>query len=204
MILTSAIILFVIFVMNIIPAFMPPTWILLSFIGFTFHFDKYSLVILCIFAAIASTSGRIVLAIFSDKMIRNKILTEKSKRNIDILKEQIEKRKSLTFGFFLSYAFSPFPSGQLFLAYGLTELKLQIAAIPFFIGRLVSYLFWALSASEVSKMMDITTLKSGTYFGAFFVLTQITAFVLVYFVVRVDWNILFEKHKLKFIKKIID
>jgi len=137
-------------------------------------------------------------------MIRNKILTERAKKNIDILKKQMEKRKSLTFGFFLSYAFSPFPSGQLFLAYGLTELKLQIAAIPFFVGRLTSYLFWALSASEVSKMIDITTLKSGTYFGTFFVLTQIAAFILVYLVVRIDWDILFEKHKFKFIKKVID
>lgn len=182
---------------------MPPTWILLSFVGFNFHLTNYSLIILSIFAAIASTSGRVVLAMISDKMIRNKILSNRAKNNIDTLKIEIEKRKALTFGFFLSYAFSPFPSGQLFLAYGLTDLKIKIAAIPFFIGRLTSYIFWALTASEVSKMIDITSFKTGAYFSGFFILAQLAAFYLVYLFVRLDWKILFEEHKMRFVKKII-
>jgi len=204
MILASIGIILLIFVMNIIPAFMPPTWILLSFVGFNFHLSNTALVVLSIFAAIASTSGRMVLAHFSDKMIRNKILSNTARKNIDILKTQIEKRKALTFSFFLSYAFSPFPSGQLFLAYGLTDLKLRIAAIPFFVGRLASYIFWALTASEVSKAVDITSLKSGTYFGGFFIFVQIFAFVLVYFFIKLDWKVLFEEHKFRFVKKVIE
>ena len=204
MILTSIGIIILIFLMNIIPAFMPPTWILLSFVGFNFHLSNYSLVILSIFAAIASTSGRVVLAMISDKMIRNKILSDRARNNIDTLKIEIEKRKALTFGFFLSYAFSPFPSGQLFLAYGLTDLKIKIAAIPFFIGRLTSYIFWALTASKVSKMIDITSLKSGAYFGSFFILAQIAAFYLVYLFIKLDWKILFDEHKFRFVKKIIE
>jgi hypothetical protein len=204
MILTSIGIIILIFLMNIIPAFMPPTWILLSFVGFSFHLNNYSLVILSIFAAIASTSGRVVLAMISDKMIRNKILSDRARNNIDTLKIEIEKRKALTFGFFLSYAFSPFPSGQLFLAYGLTDLKIRIAAIPFFLGRLVSYTFWALAASKVSQMVDITSLKSGAYFGSFFILAQIAAFYLVYLFIKLDWKILFNDHKFRFVKKIIE
>lgn len=204
MILTSIGIIILIFLMNIIPAFMPPTWILLSFVGFNFHLSNYSLIILSIFAAIASTSGRVILAIISDKMIRNKILSGRARNNIDTLKIEIEKRKALTFGFFLSYAFSPFPSGQLFLAYGLTDLKIKIAAIPFFIGRLTSYIFWALTASQVSKIIDVTSFKTGAYFSGFFILAQLAAFYLVYLFVRLDWKILFNEHKFKFIKKIIE
>lgn len=204
MIITSIIIIIVIFLLNIIPAFVPPTWILLSFVGFNFHMSNYQLVILSFFAAIASTLGRLVLASLSDKMIRNKILSNTARKNIDTLKTQIEKRKTLTFGFFLSYAFSPFPSGQLFLAYGLTDLKLRIAAIPFFFGRLTSYIFWALTASEVSKSVDITSLKSGAYFGGFFIFVQIFAFYLVYLFVKIDWQVLFNEHKIRFVKKIIE
>ncbi len=203
MILTSIGIIIIIFLLNIIPAFIPPTWILLSFVGFNFHMSNYALVILSVFAAIASTSGRVVLASLSDRMIRNKILSDTAKKNIDVLKTQIQKRKAFTFGFFLSYAFSPFPSGQLFLAYGLTDLKLKIAAIPFFFGRLVSYTFWALTASEVSKAIDITSLKSGAFFSLFFILAQVAAFYLVYLFIKIDWKILFEEHKVKFIKKVM-
>ena len=204
MILTSIGIIILIFLMNIIPAFIPPTWILLSFVGFNFHLSNYSLLILSIFAAIASTSGRVILALISDKMIRNKILSDRARNNIDTLKIEIEKRKALTFGFFLSYAFSPFPSGQLFLAYGLTNLKLRIAAIPFFLGRLVSYTFWALTASKASQIVDVTSFKSGAYFSGFFILAQLSALYLVYLFVRLDWKILFNEHKFKFIKKIIE
>lgn len=203
MFLASVGIIIIIFLLNIIPAFVPPTWMLLSFVGFNFHMSVYDLVILSVFAAVAATFGRVVLASISDKIIRNKILNETTKNNIDILKNQIEKKKAFTFGFFLSYAFSPFPSGQLFLAYGLTDLDLKIAAIPFFIGRLISYIFWAITASKVSQTIDITSFKSGAIFSSFFIIVQVFAFYMVYLFMKIDWKILFEEHKIKFVKKII-
>lgn len=201
MILTLVGVLLTIFLINIIPAFMPPTWMLLSFVGFNFHLNIYALIVFSIFAATAATSGRIILALLSDKIIRKRILTETSRKNIDVLKNNIEKRKAFTSGFFLIFALSPFPSGQLFLAYGLTNLKLRIAAIPFFLGRLTSYLFWSLTASEVSKIHGLTTLKSGAFFSVYFILAQIIAFYLVYLFVKIDWRTLIEEHKIRFVKK---
>ena len=198
----SIIILVLIFVINVIPAFMPPTWMLMSFAGFSFHLSDYGLVILAVLAAVAATSGRIVLALFSKKIIRAKVLSETARQNIDVLKQNIEKRKVFTFGFFLAYAFSPLPSGQLFLAYGLTNLKIRLAAIPFFTGRLVSYLFWAFTASEVSERLDVITFKTGAYFSVYFILAQVAAFYLVYLFIKIDWAVLFNEHKVRFIKKI--
>jgi len=201
MILTILGIIFLIFIINVIPAFMPPTWILLSFVGFNFNLGNYELAILAFFAAIASSSGRAVLAIFSDKIIRNKFLSPKIKVNMDVLKENIIKRKNLTRGFFLFYAFSPLPSGQLFLAYGLTDLKLRLAIIPFFLGRLASYLFWVFTSSQTSKYIDISSAKSGVFLGTYFILGQILAFYLIYVFAKIDWKILFEQKKVRFIKK---
>lgn len=201
MILISAGILFLIFIMNIVPAFMPPTWTLLSLVGFTFHFSHYSLVVLSILAAVAATSGRAILALFSDKIIRNKFLSEKTRENIGVIKTNIEKRKVFLFSFFLLFAFSPFPSGQLFLAYGLTDLKLRYAVIPFFIGRLVSYVFWSFTASEISHKIVVSNLKSGAFFGVYFILAQLVTLYLVYVFVRIDWRLLFEQHKIRFLKK---
>ncbi len=204
MILASIVTLIIIFIINVIPAFMPPTWILLSFVGFTFNFNNYDLIVISIFAAIAATSGRAVLAIFADRIIRNKILSESSRDNVDVLKNNIEKKKAFTFGFFLFYAFSPLPSGQLFLAYGLTELKLIFAIAPFFIGRLISYLFWVFTASGISELTSLTNLQSGFFFGGYFIVAQLSALYLVYLFVKIDWNILFTERKIKFIKKIVD
>ena len=201
MILSIIGILVLIFVINVIPAFMPPTWILLAFVGFNFHLNNYALALLAIFAAVASSSGRAVLAILSDKILRNKIISEATRKNMDALRENIVKRKNLTRGFFLFYAFSPFPSGQLFLAYGLTDLKLRLAIIPFFVGRLCSYLFWVFTASQTSKVLDLTSFKSGAFFSAYFILGQILAFYLVYLVAKIDWNILFNEKRVRFVKR---
>ena len=54
----------VIFMLNVLPAFAPPTWTTMSFIGLAVPDERY--ILLSIVAAIAATSGRIVLAkIFS-------------------------------------------------------------------------------------------------------------------------------------------
>jgi len=203
MILALIAILIVILVMNVVPAFMPPTWMLLSLVGYYFHISDISLVIFSIMAAIAATAGRSILALLSKKIIRNKLLNETAIQNIDALKDGIEKRKVFTAGFFLLFAFSPFPSGQLFLAYGLTSLKLWIATVPFFIGRAVSYTFWAYSASEVSERLDVLNLQSGSYFSTYFILAQIVAFMMVYLFIKLDWQALFVEHKIRFVKKII-
>jgi len=173
---------------------------LLSIVGFSFNLDIFSLLILCIFAAVASTLGRTLLALLSDKFIRNNILSTKAIKNVDFLKHYLENKKALTFSFFLLFAFSPFPSGPLFMAYGLTGLKLRIATVPFFFGRVASYTFWALTASGVSEIFDLTTLKSEIFFGGGFVLTQALVLYSVYLFIKIDWRLLFEEHKISFMK----
>lgn len=200
MLLASIGVILLIFIINVIPAFMPPTWMLLSFVGFNFHLSGYALIILSIFAAVASTSGRTVLALLSSKLIKNKILSTRAITNVDFIKQHLENKKVFTFGFFLLFAFSPFPSGPLFLAYGLTGLKLKIAAIPFFLGRMTSYLFWAFTASGFSEMLDLTTLKSEIFVGAGFILTQVLVLYLVYLFIKIDWKVLFEEHTIRFVK----
>jgi hypothetical protein len=202
MILASIGIIALIFVINVIPAFMPPTWIFLSFIGFNFHLSNLALAVLAVFAALASSGGRAVLTIFAEKILRNKIISPTTRANMDVLKENIIKRKNLTRGFFLFYAFSPFPSGQLFLAYGLTDLKVSLAIIPFFFGRLCSYLFWVFASSETSKFLDVSSLKSGAFFSIYFILGQAFAIYLVYLITKIDWQVLFTEKKIRLIKKV--
>ena len=61
----------VVFVLNLLPAFAPPTWTAMSFIGLTI--PKIDFVLTALVAATAATSGRIVLAKLSRVLVRQKL-----------------------------------------------------------------------------------------------------------------------------------
>ena len=189
----------VVFALNVVPAFAPPTWMALSWIGFN-HPDANPLVVALI-GACAATAGRLVLAKLSRVVIRRRFLGEQTRDNIDTIKTALERHRSLTFGAFLIYAFSPFPSNYLFIAYGLTELKLRLVAVPFFLGRIVSYSFWVFAAAEVSQWLGREATEAQSYFGVYFVLTQLLLLGAVYAFMRVDWRHLLARKKLRWLAR---
>lgn len=185
---------------NIVPVFMPPTWLLLSLFSFYFKTTNSKIIMIAVVSAIAATLGRVILAKFSHTIIRRKLLSDKSTKNIDDIKEHVETKKALTLGIFLFYAFSPFPSGQLFLSYGLTNLPIWMLAVPFFIGRLSSYLAWSLTSSEISRRIAVSSLASGKFFGFYFIAGQFMSFLLVYLFIKIDWHFLFTEKKIRLVK----
>ena len=98
------------------------------------------------------------------------------------------------------YAFSPLPSNHLFIAYGLTALKLKLVAIPFLLGRTVSYAFWALTASGIAGMLSYDAVKSKSFFGFYFVATQLFGLFTIWIFTRIDWRRLFDEKKLRWRK----
>jgi hypothetical protein len=139
----------VVFVLNVVPIFAPPTWAVLSFIAIRY---SSNILLLALVGAVAAMLGRLVLAKLSTVVIRQKFLSEGTRKNIDAVRSHLESRKKLTFSILLFYAFSPFPSNHLFIAYGLTAPKLKLIAIPFLLGRIVTYAFVALTASSVASI----------------------------------------------------
>ena len=73
----------------------------------------------------------------------------------DSLRDEIQKRPRFTFGLLLFFAFTPLPSNSVFIAYGLTTMSILRIAIPFFLGRLVSYTFWAKGAAIISRKVEV-------------------------------------------------
>ena len=190
-------IFFVILVFNLAPAFTPPTWMILSYIQITYHPHFLALALV---GAIAATAGRLLLAKLAGVFVRNRFLSQRTIANLNILKEKLGERKRLTFGIFLFYAFSPLPSNQLFLAYGLTDLDLSFIALPFFIGRFTSYLFWIVTASGIAHTLASKVLLSGGFIKSYFLIVQTLTLVLVYVFTRIDWHIFFEKRKITWLK----
>ena len=197
----STLVLFfgLIFGLNIIPAFAPPTWMVVTFLGF--EFPTANTVLLALVAATAATLGRITLAKLSRWLVREKLLSDLHRKNIDIIKERLEKRTVLTVSVFLFYALSPLPSNFLFIAYGLTGLPLFRIALPFFIGRTASYSFFILSGAAAGRRFQINSIELAFYGTAWFVASQVALLGGLYAFTRVDWKSFFDEHRLLWIPK---
>ena len=163
----AALLFILVFILNVVPAFAPPTWVTLSFVGFSM--PHAPIAALALIGATAATLGRVTLAKLSRMIVRRRFLDAPTRENIGAIKDGLEKRRVLTFGMFLAYAFSPLPSNYLFIAYGLTTLRLALVAVPFFIGRLASYSFWVTTASVVGDRLDMDPIESAPYVGLYFI-----------------------------------
>jgi len=188
----------VVFLLNLIPAFAPPTWMVFSYLGFRSPASNVAL--LAVVGAGAATLGRLTLARLAHVVIRQRFLSEAQKQNIDSIRERLQGRRKLTFSVFLFYAFSPLPSNYLFIAYGLTTMQLRLIAIPFFLGRSVSYAFWGLSSSTVARRLSLESDEALPYLSAYFVASQIFLMYLVYLFTKIDWHALLSDKKLRWMR----
>ena len=195
----TVVLFIVIFVLNLLPAFAPPTWTAMSFIGLTI--PSIDFVSLAVVAAIAATFGRITLAKLSRAIVRQRLLSEQTRCNVDAIRHGIEGRPVMTFGTFLAYSFSPLPSNYLFIAYGLTSLPIAFLALPFFVGRLVSYAFWIRTASAVGDRLDLDWFESAPYFVAYFIVSQLLLVPVIYGFTRVDWHAVFAGQRFKWLRR---
>ena len=130
-------------------------------------------------------------------LIRQKLLSDATRENVDSIRLAIEGRKHVTLGLFLFYAFSPLPTNNLFIGYGLTRFGWRFIAVPFFCGRLVSYAFWNVTASAAARKLNMDSYVSGSYFGVYFIVTQIFLLFLVYALIRIDWRLLAKEKKFR-------
>ncbi len=186
-----------ILIFNLAPAFTPPTWMVLSYLEVTYHVHFLTLALV---GALAATAGRVILAKLAKTIVRDRFLSPRTIRNLDAVKSEMQEHKRLTIGIFLFYAFSPLPSNQLFLAYGLTGLEMRLIALPFFLGRLASYLFWIVTASQIAKQLAAHTFVNKKFIGSYFLIIQVATLVVVYAFTKIDWKKLFTEKKISWLR----
>ena len=189
----------IVLALNAVPAFAPPTWMALSWIGFNHPLGNPFAVALV--GALAATAGRLVLAKFSRVIVRQRFMGEAMRANIDVIRHGLERHRTLTFSVVLLYAFGPFPSNYLFIAYGLTSLPLRLVAVPFFLGRFVSYSFFVFTASEVSERLTVEVTEVQPYLGAYFVASQLLLLGVVVALARIDWHLLVTARRLRWLRR---
>ncbi len=143
---------------NLLPAFGPPTWLVLVVLHVSWKCNVAALVVVGVLAA---CSGRYVLALCAERVKPH--LPKRYVRGIERAgKVMLERRgrAAAAIGLFLV---SPLPSAQLFIAAGLLELPLIAVTLAFGLGRLVTYSLYLAVAS-----VAITSLASvfGDFFGS--------------------------------------
>ncbi len=186
-----------VFGFNLAPAFAPPTWMVLAYIAAVHHPARLMLVVV---GAVAATCGRTMLARCSTWLVRHRLLSKRTIENLDVVSDQVRRHGRMTAGAVLFYAFSPLPSNLVFIAYGLLGLPLRTVALPFLLGRFVSYSFWIFTASEISQRVAVQSLKTRQFFSTYFVVGQVLTLVMVYLFTRIDWRALVADRKLKWLR----
>ena len=184
-----------VFVLNVLPAFAPPTWMLLSFFGLQFpDGNGWSIALV---AAVAATAGRSVLALLSRRITRSRWMPEAVRANLGAVAASIEKRRATSSTAFLLFAFSPLPSNALFLAYGLSGASLPLLALPFFVGRFVSYLIAFSGGAAVAERFDLDL--TGRASVLYFIASQLASLALVYVFTRIDWRRSWRERRLRWV-----
>lgn len=136
----------IVFAVNLVPAFAPPTWAVLVLIRLN---SQLAVVPLVILGALAAASGRFVLASAAQHFSGR--LSEKRQARLREVREWLVQHRHRAFGGLALFTISPLPSGQLFVAAGLLKLPLLPCTAAFFAGRIVSYAIYVGGASAVNE-----------------------------------------------------
>ncbi len=177
-----ALALLTVFLVNLAPAFMPPTWSVLAF--FLVAFDL-PLAPLAVGGAIAASAGRLALALASRRW-GSALLPSGRRRSLRELGVWLETRARWAPALaMLVYSFGPIPSNQLFVAAGLTGMRLPPIVAAFLVGRLISYTFWVNTARVASRRLE--DVFEGYWRDGVFVALEVGLIVLLVAFTLVDW-----------------
>jgi uncharacterized membrane protein YdjX (TVP38/TMEM64 family) len=170
----------VVFGINLLPAFGPPTWAVLVFFRLQSDLAAVPLVLI---GAVAATSGRYVLARGS-RHFRGRLKPERIE-NLEAARAALagSRKKAIT-GLML-FAISPIPSAQLFVAAGLLDVPLLPLTLAFSAGRLVSYTIYVSVASAARHSLG--SIFQSAFRSPLGIALQVVMLVGLVALVRVDW-----------------
>jgi membrane protein YqaA with SNARE-associated domain len=170
----------IVFAINLLPAFGPPTSAVLVSLTLSFELESAPL-ILC--GALAAASGRFVLA-SSVRRLRPR-LSEERRRHLAAAEDYLSDNRAKTVLGLGLFALSPVPSGQLFTAAGLMEVRLLPLTAAFFAGRLVSYTIYVTGAAAIEESFGDTLVEAIT--SPLGIALQVLMLGALALLLRVDW-----------------
>ncbi len=174
-----------VFVLNLLPAFGPPTWSVIVLFGLNSDLPIAGIVLT---GAVAAALGRYLLA-HGFRLLSYRV-SDKTKANLAAARAAFERRRHhgiLALGLF---ALSPMPSAQLFGAIGLTGVRILPFTLAFFSGRLVSYSIYAGSAELVGHSSLADTFRE-SFSSPWGIALQVALLAMLVALGKVDWARIF-------------
>ena len=173
--------------LNIIPAFMPPTWVVLAFFVTKYHLLLIPVVLI---GATCATLGRVILASLSRKYF-TKFFSQDSQANYATIGEYLNSHQHITVPLVVAYAFLPIPSNHVFIAAGLAKVRIKLLAGSFFAGRLISYTFWV---SLTHRLADnLPEIFSKHYARTGSIIIEIIGLIILYLLGKIAWKRILNK-----------
>lgn len=179
----------IVFVVNLMPAFGPPTWTVL--VIFLLKYDIAEPILVAGGAA-ASASGRFVLASVFRRLSDR--LPEHKRRDLDAVGAIFTEKRRGRFGLLGLFVLSPLSSAPLFEAAGLTKsVPLVPVTAAFFCGRLVTYSLYVGGASAAEASLGSALQESFT--SAWAIAIQIGLVGLIAAFVMIPWARILNRHR---------
>jgi membrane protein implicated in regulation of membrane protease activity len=171
----------VVFGVNLLPAFGPPTWAVLVF--YELH-GGLAAVPLVLAGAAAAAVGRLLLAL-GFRRLRGHV-SERQRTNLEAAGKLLGRDRKRSVAGLALFALSPVPSAQLFEAAGLIGLALVPLTAAFFAGRLVSYALYVGGAHAAAHTSAGQLLRS-SFTSPWGIALQIALLAGLVGLTRVDW-----------------
>lgn len=182
-----AVVVLAVFFINVLPAFGPPTWVVLVLFKLNWHLHPAALVVL---GAVAAAAGRLCLASATGRL-RGR-LSPRRRESLEALKGYLTGHRARSALGLALFTVSPLPSAQLFEAAGLIAAPLVPVTAVFFAGRLVSYSLYIGAASIAEHNLGSALIAGITSPAG--IAVQAVLVLSVVLLARIDWARLIQRH----------
>ena len=179
-VLTLALVALVVLGVNLMPAFGPPTWAVIVALTITADVPAVPLVAV---AAVSAATGRLLLALGA-RRLRSR-LPERRREGLEALRGAVEQHRAGTVAGLALFALSPVPSAQLFIAAGVTGVRLVPLVAAFFCGRTVSYAIYVGAATTAQD--ELGDLVGDALTSPASIALQLALLAGLVVLVRTDW-----------------
>ncbi|MEV6067594.1 hypothetical protein AB0L82_13650 [Nocardia sp. NPDC052001] len=169
-----------VFALNLMPAFGPPTWVLLILFKINWQLDPIALVLI---GALTAGTGRYLLAAVTGRLGAH--LGARRRSSLRAAGEYLTDHKGRSAAGLTLFLLSPLPSAQMFEAAGLIGIRLLPLTAAFIAGRLVSYSLYMGATTVAERNLGRAFTSSLT--SPYAIAIQVTVIAALVILARVDW-----------------
>ncbi len=170
----------IVFALNLLPAFGPPTWAVLVLFKLNWHLHPVMLVVI---GVVSAGAGRFLLALATKGS--RKWLPKERVASLKAAGTYLRKHRAGSAAGLAVFAVSPLPSAQLFEAAALADIPLVPVTAAFMTGRVLTYSLYLGGAAAAQKSFGDTFRKGLT--SPYAIGIEIAMLIGVVLLARVDW-----------------